>query len=90
MDRNNDAHKLTWLPELSTLKNVVFIISTVPGPCLTSARGLEAVELEVPLLGHDDSANLVTSSLGKYHKKLTVDDKDRFLGNQACVYSRGG
>lgn len=36
----------------------------------------------MPLLNDQEREELVALSLARYHKKLTRDDKDSFLGNQ--------
>ena len=84
---SDGAHELSWLPTNVQFPagKVFIILSTLPARCLERARSLGAVQIEVPLLQYSDQAALVRGLLGKYHKKLTEDDSDRFLGNQVRI-----
>lgn len=85
MRASDEAHKLRWVP-FPLPKNVRVLISTLPeeNGCLEALRGRTPTpqEMEVPMLAGDERIELVVESLAKYHKKLTVNDDDKFLGNQ--------
>jgi hypothetical protein len=89
MNPADDAHELNWISSVHQTmgrSHIKIIISTLPGQCLDRARLLGAVEMDVPVLGDADRALLVRSTLGKFHKKLTENEDDKFLGNQVCFF----
>lgn len=88
LSANDDAHLMGWLP-VPLPPNVRVIVSTLPeeNNCLANLRARQpsVQEMEVPLLGDHERVELVELSLARYHKKLTKDDKDSFLGNQMAM-----
>eukprot|EP00052_Salpingoeca_macrocollata_P020307 m.170390 g.170390 ORF g.170390 m.170390 type:complete len:1854 (-) comp21223_c1_seq1:109-5670(-) len=85
MHPNNNSHRLLWIPT-SMPDNVSVVITTLPeeNGCLQSIRTRAPApeEFEVPLLDNEERVALVDEYLAQYHKKLTKDSKDSFLGNQ--------
>lgn len=81
----NNAHLMNWLPK-ELPRNCRIVISTLEFENNTYANlkqfQTEITEERVTPLDASDRQALVSALLAKYHKKLTCDNKDTFLGNQ--------
>lgn len=86
MDPADDALDLGWLPRAKAKSGLKIILSTLPSTVLDKARAHPIVELPVPLLDQGDRAAIVRTILNRYHKKLTENENDNFLGNQVCIF----
>ena len=86
MSADGNAFSLNWLPFNDLPACVRLIVTTLPHPCLDSARMLEAAirptELQIPPLDNESRKELVRSYLGQYNKRLSEDESDFLLKNQ--------
>eukprot|EP00457_Paulinella_chromatophora_P000496 gb/GEZN01000496.1/.p1 GENE.gb/GEZN01000496.1/~~gb/GEZN01000496.1/.p1 ORF type:complete len:1402 (+),score=195.44 gb/GEZN01000496.1/:39-4244(+) len=82
---DNKAHRMKWLPAVLP-PNARILLSTLEFENDTFANTLaqfpKARVCRVGVLTQNEQSQLVSRNLARYHKKLTTDDKDKFLGNQ--------
>ena len=83
------AWSMWWLPSDKCPRNIRFVISTLLKENNTYANTIyripDAVIVQVETMTEEECVELVSGTLKKYNKKLTVDESNSFLGNQMSL-----
>eukprot|EP00808_Paulinella_micropora_P012336 g986.t1 len=85
---DHKAHRMKWLPAVLP-PNVRILLSTLEFENNTFQNTLEqfpaAKVVNCGALSQTEQTQLVSQYLARYHKKLTQNDSDKFLGNQMAL-----